>query len=102
MIEVVDRQGAHREIDAQPGRALMPQLRPLKLGVIGLCNGNMACGTCHVYVDESRLHQVGLPDEDEQEMLDELPTKQPNSRLTCQIVYQPALDGLVLTIAPKV
>ena len=101
MIDVIDREGKHREIDVQPGRKLMPQLRPLKLGVVGLCNGNMACGTCHVYVEESRLDELEPPSEDERDMLNDLSTKRPNSRLTCQIEYRPQLAGITLSIAPR-
>ena len=101
MIDVIDREGKHREIDVQPGRKLMPQLRPLKLGVVGLCNGNMACGTCHVYVEESRLDELEPPSEDEQDMLNDLSTKRPNSRLTCQLEYTPQLAGITLSIAPR-
>ena len=101
MIQVVDRDGVKRDIEVKNGKTLMPQLRPLKLGIIGLCNGNMACGTCHVYVEQDRLDELEPPDEDEQEMLDDLSAKKDNSRLTCQVVYDDSLDGLVLTVAPR-
>jgi len=79
----------------------MPQLRPLKLGIIGLCIGNMACGTCHVYVEPDRLDELEPPDEDELEMLDDLAQRKDNSRLTCQIIYQDVLEGLVMTVTPR-
>lgn len=101
MINVVDRAGSRQQIQVEAGRTLMPQLRPLKLGIIGLCNGNMACGTCHVYVEAERQQDLVVPDEDELEMLEELSARLPNSRLTCQIVYDDRLDGLVLTVAPR-
>ena len=39
---VVDQHGAKHELEPQPGKSLMLQLRPLKVGVIRLCNGNAA------------------------------------------------------------
>lgn len=101
MIQVVNREGVERDIDVKAGKTLMPQLRPLKLGIVGLCNGNMACGTCHVYIEPDRLDELEPPDEDEEEMLDGLSAKKANSRLTCQIVYQDSLDGLSMTVAPR-
>lgn len=101
MIQVIDRDGVERDIDVKAGKTLMPQLRPLKLGIVGLCNGNMACGTCHVYIEPDRLDELEPPEEDEEEMLADLSAKKLNSRLTCQIVYEDSLDDLVMTVAPR-
>ena len=79
----------------------MHQLRPLKVGVIGLCNGNAACGTCHVYVDEDRFGELPEPDEYEEEMLADLVSREKNSRLSCQLVYESSMAGLTLTVAPR-
>ncbi|WP_413810750.1 2Fe-2S iron-sulfur cluster-binding protein [Streptomyces sp. OE57] len=100
-MKIVDRAGVSRELDAQVGKPLMHQLRPLKIGVIGFCNGNAACGTCHVYVEEDRLPDLPEPDEYEEEMLAELPRREQNSRLACQLVYEPSMADLTLTVAPR-
>lgn len=97
---IVDRDGESQEFVPQLGKPLMQQLRPLKVGVVGLCNGNAACGTCHVYVDENHIAELDEPDEFEEEMLAELSTRQKNSRLACQLVYEPSMADLTLTIAP--
>lgn len=101
MIHLTDVSGQLHKIDPTPGETLMPQLRPLRLGIVGLCNGNMVCGTCHVFVDEDRLADLPPPDEDEADLLDGLPNQRDNSRLSCQIVYDDALDGISLTVAPR-
>src|SRR5437879_7470390 len=98
---IIDREGVSRELDPQVGKPLMHQLRRLKVGIVGLCNGNAACGTCHVYVEESRLADLPEPDEYEEEMLAELRTREKNSRLSCQIVYEPSIAELTLTVAPR-
>ena len=100
-MKIVDRDGVHHELDAQTGKTLMPQLRPLKVGVIGLCNGNAACGTCHVYVAPDRLAQLPEIDEYEEEMLAELMTRAPTSRLSCQLTYEPSMAEIALTVAPR-
>ncbi len=101
MIVVNEKDGTRRVGDPPQGQPLMYHLRPMKVGVVGLCNGNAACGTCHVYVPEHWLSRLPEPDEYEQEMLDELSHRKSNSRLSCQIAYQTDLDGLELTIAPR-
>lgn len=98
---VIDRGGGARDFDPTAGKPLMHQLRPLKVGVIGLCNGNAACGTCHVYVDEEHAGDLPEPDEYEEEMLAELAHRRRNSRLACQLVYDPSMSGLTLTVAPR-
>ncbi|MFK0111992.1 2Fe-2S iron-sulfur cluster-binding protein [Streptomyces sp. NPDC091217] len=98
---IIDRNSTVRELDPEVGKPLMHQLRPLRVGVVGLCNGNAACGTCHVYVEESRLDELPEPDEYEEEMLADLPSREKNSRLSCQLVYQPFMADLTLTVAPR-
>jgi 2Fe-2S ferredoxin len=68
-------------------------------GIIGECGGCLSCATCHVYVDEDWTDRTGQPDGTEDAMLDatDAPRKD-TSRLSCQIVASPALDGLVLHV----
>ncbi|WP_369029609.1 2Fe-2S iron-sulfur cluster-binding protein [Streptomyces adonidis] len=101
MIIVHDRKDVRHEFDVPEGKALMLQLRPKKIGIIGLCNGNAACGTCHVYVEKEWLDRLPEPDEYESEMLEEVAERRENSRLACQIEYRAELDGLEMTVAHR-
>jgi len=68
-------------------------------GVDGMdadCGGACACATCHVYVDEAWVDRTGAPGNDENEMLDRVSDRRPNSRLSCQIAVGATLDGLVV------
>jgi 2Fe-2S ferredoxin len=60
------------------------------------CSGVMACSTCHVVVAPEWFSRVGAPDEAEQDMLDLAYEPQATSRLGCQLVLTPNLDGLVV------
>jgi len=62
------------------------------------CSGVMACSTCQVVVDDEWFGKVGEPEEAEQDMLDLAFSPRPTSRLGCQVVLSPELDGLVLRI----
>ena len=66
------------------------------------CGGSCSCATCHVIVDDKWIDKVGKPkgDSAEQELLDYEPKMKPNSRLSCQIVLDEELDGLIVHI-PK-
>jgi len=66
-------------------------------GIRAECGGGCACATCHVYVDEDWLSRVPPADLMESEMLEGVAAeRRPGSRLSCQIVLSPSLDGLVV------
>lgn len=68
-------------------------------GIIGECNGELICATCHVYVDPAWSDSLVKMSAEEEDMLDvasEEPT--PQSRLSCQIVMTEDLDGLVVRV----
>jgi len=71
------------------------------LPVAAECGGACACATCHVYVEESWYAKLAPPSPAETDMLDMALAVEPNSRLSCQIVCEPDLDGIKLTIAPE-
>src|SRR5437867_3570738 len=101
MIVVHGRDGTRRELDVNTHDCLMLQLRPFKIGIIGLCGGNAMCGTCHVTVRSDQLDLLEPIDEFEEELLATLSERQPNSRLACQLVYRPSMDGLEITVRTR-
>ena len=57
----------------------------------------MMCATCHVYVDEPYLDRMPPQSDDEKAMLEFTASeRKPNSRLSCQLVVTPEMDGLVV------
>ena len=55
-------------------------------------------GACHVMVDPAWMARVGVPGAMEEGMLGFVPAREPNSRLSCQIMVTEQLDGLVLRL----
>lgn len=98
---VTDRQGETHDLKGEPGWSVMEIIREADLPIEAACGGCCACATCHVYVDEDWLSKLEKPDPDEDMMLDEAYEVQDNSRLSCQIRYSEALDGLRVTLAPE-
>lgn len=98
---VTDREGKPHELDGTVGWSVMEIIRENNLPIEAACGGCCACATCHVYVDEAWLDRLEKPNQDENMMLDEAFEVRDNSRLSCQVKYTEALDGLAVTLAPE-
>jgi len=65
----------------------------------GECGGCLSCATCHVFVEPEWLARTGEVDDIEDTMLEMTDVeREDNSRLSCQIIAAPELDGLVLHV----
>ena len=94
----VERDGNRREVDAPLGLSVLEVAHRHGVDIEGACEGSLACSTCHVIVDPAWFPKLAKPTEDEEDMLDLAFGLQPTSRLGCQIVMTPALDGLVVRL----
>jgi 2Fe-2S ferredoxin len=66
-------------------------------GIEAQCGGLCACATCHCYVQAGWLDKLQPPSDDETVMLSNVAAeRRPNSRLSCQLIVEPALDGLTV------
>ena len=66
-------------------------------GIVAECGGSCMCATCHVYVREDQLALTPPMEADEDAMLEGTASeRKPNSRLSCQLVVTPEMDGLVV------
>ena len=66
-------------------------------GIEAQCGGLCACATCHCYVQPPWLDKLPPPSDDESLMLSNVAAeRRPNSRLSCQLIVEPALDGLTV------
>lgn len=70
-------------------------------GLLALCGGCCSCATCHVWVDQAFVDKFPAPAEEESELLDSSLHRKDNSRLSCQLQWSSALDGLRVTLAPE-
>jgi 2Fe-2S ferredoxin len=98
-ISFVEPDGTRKEAVAAESVSVMSVARANGIGgILAECGGNMACGTCHVYVQQSYFSRIPEPEEMEDQMLDATASaRQPNSRLSCQIIITAALDGVEIT-----
>lgn len=101
-IVVTLRDGETREIEASAGISIMETIRDDGIDeLMAICGGCCSCATCHVYVDESQLSLLPEMSEDEDSLLGASDHRNATSRLSCQIPFSDALDGLRVTIAPE-
>ncbi|WP_439533217.1 2Fe-2S iron-sulfur cluster-binding protein [Polymorphobacter sp.] len=101
-IIVTTRDGTEHTLDAKPGMSVMEIIREGRIDeLLALCGGCCSCATCHVFVAEEDRARTGAANADENDLLDSSDHKAANSRLSCQIAFSPALDGLRVTIAPE-
>lgn len=87
-----------QEIDAATGSVLLDVAQAAGQPLEGTCEGQMACSTCHVIVDRDHFDRLTVASEAEEDMLDLAAAATRTSRLSCQIVLDDTLDGLVVSI----
>ena len=95
-----DPTGPGRRVEGRTGVSVMETLRDLDDGVAAICGGMCSCATCHIWVDEAWVSKLPPAHGDELELLRELGSFRPGSRLSCQVQFTEALSGLRVTIAP--
>ncbi|MBA56843.1 MAG: ferredoxin [Pseudomonadales bacterium] len=95
------RDGEKTEIEYTPGLSLMLAISNVYTpDPFAICGGCCSCATCHVYVTSSNEHLPPIND-DEIFLLEDAGVRTENSRLSCQIIMTPELDGLEVTVAPE-
>jgi len=96
-LQVIDLNGDERTVTAATGDVLMHVLRDTISVEIGICGGEMACGTCMVQLPPDWLQAMPAADGDEAELLDVLGADG-HARLGCQVVLDDRADGLTITL----
>jgi len=103
MVKIIylDQDGTRTELDADVGANLMElAVRNGVSTIEGECGGALACATCHVHIPDEWRGATGEPSDDEREMLEFGVDVDERSRLCCQILVTPEMDGLVV-VTPK-
>ena len=97
-VTYIDNGGKETTLDIDVGASVMQAaiLHGID-GIVAECGGSCMCATCHVYVRDDQLALVPKLEGDEDAMLEGTASpRRANSRLSCQLVVSPAMDGLVV------
>ena len=97
---VTDHDGREHQLEALEGWRVMEVIRDWGLSIKAECGGACACATYHVYVDQEWIPRLVPPNDEEIDQLDSAFFVEPNSRLACQLLVSPELNGLRVTLAP--
>lgn len=101
-LNVINRSGEETAIEVEDGLTVMEAIRDNGFDeLLALCGGCCSCATCHVHVDPSFKDKLPEMSEDEDDLLDSSDHRDQNSRLSCQIPFTAALDGMTVTIAEE-
>lgn len=101
-IHLVEHNGTRHVVEVEEGVSVMQAaINNMIPGILGDCGGACSCATCHAYVDGAWTDKLSAPSEDEEMMLDGVLEQKENSRLTCQLLAGPMLDGIVLHLPER-
>lgn len=92
----IDVDGNETRVDATDGDTIMETAVDHDVeGIEAECGGEMMCATCHSYIDQEFLDRLPPRTEEENEMLEcTAAERNERSRLTCQIIVDPEIDGV--------
>ena len=96
----VRRDGTQVDVKAHVGETLLSVGQRYELEIEGACEGSVACSTCHVVLDQAVFEKLPPAKENEDDMLDMAFGLTSTSRLGCQVVVTPDMEGSKVTL-PK-
>lgn len=100
-ITFIEPDGAAQEVDVPDGTTLMEgAVFNGVRGILADCAGDGGCATCHIYVHEAWSAKAGARSAKEKNTLRFALNPDATSRLACQIIAAPELDGMIVRL-PK-
>ncbi|KAI9091910.1 hypothetical protein K1719_027845 [Acacia pycnantha] len=98
-VTFVDKDGEEKQMKVPIGMSMLEAAHENDIELEGACEGSLACSTCHVIVmDVEQYNKLEDPTDEENDMLDLAFGLTETSRLGCQVIAKPELDGIRLAI----
>ncbi|KAE9602508.1 putative biotin synthase [Lupinus albus] len=98
-VTFVDKDGEENHIKVPIGMSMLEAAHDNDIELEGACEGSLACSTCHVIVmDVEYYNKLEDATDEENDMLDLAFGLSETSRLGCQVIAKPELDGIRLAI----
>jgi 2Fe-2S ferredoxin len=99
-VTFVHPDGTHSDVDVPDNVTLMEAALDAGIDeILAECGGNATCATCHIYLTGDCADRVPPLSQLEDDMLEGTAApRRPTSRLSCQLVGSPAVDGLVVEL----
>ncbi|KAK3133412.1 hypothetical protein QOZ80_6AG0536240 [Eleusine coracana subsp. coracana] len=98
-VTFVDKDGEEKLVKVPIGMSMLEAAHENDIELEGACEGSLACSTCHVIVtDVDYYNKLDDPADEENDMLDLAFGLTETSRLGCQVIASPELDGIRLAL----
>uniref|UniRef100_A0ACD5XS70 Uncharacterized protein n=2 Tax=Avena sativa TaxID=4498 RepID=A0ACD5XS70_AVESA len=98
-VTFIDKDGDEKLINVPIGMSMLEAAHENDIELEGACEGSLACSTCHVIVtDVDYYNKLEDPEDEENDMLDLAFGLTETSRLGCQVIASPELDGIRLAL----
>ncbi|KAI3933866.1 hypothetical protein MKX01_028192 [Papaver californicum] len=98
-VTFIDKDGEEQQIKVPIGMSMLEAAHENDIELEGACEGSLACSTCHVIVmDVDYYNKLEDPTDEENDMLDLAFGLTETSRLGCQVIARPELDGMRLAL----
>ncbi|XP_068659909.1 uncharacterized protein [Aristolochia californica] len=98
-VTFVDKDYEEKHIKVPFGMSMLEAAHENDIELEGACEGSLACSTCHVIVtDVDYYNRLPDPTDEENDMLDLAFGLTETSRLGCQVIAKPEIDGIRLAL----
>ncbi|KAL9235515.1 hypothetical protein vseg_010266 [Gypsophila vaccaria] len=98
-VTFVETDGTEKQVEVPIGTSMLEAAHANDIELEGACEGSCACSTCHVIVmDMEYYNRLPDPSDEENDMLDLAFGLTETSRLGCQFVAKPEIDGIRLAL----
>ena len=81
----VIEKGITKKVSGNIGENLLSIAKKNNIDLLGACEGNCACSTCHIVLEQKLFHKIKPPKEEEEDMLELAFGLTSTSRLACQV-----------------
>lgn len=97
-INFIDSDSSMKTVQAEVGLSILEIAHKYGINLEGACEGSLACSTCHVIIDDEHFAKLPPIADDENDMLDFAFGLTDTSRLGCQIIVGPELEGITVKV----
>lgn len=94
----IENTNQYLDFEEDKSKTLLEFLKENKVEIKSNCEGNGACGKCHISFDKKTYSKFTDITEAELDVLDLSINNTPTSRLACQVKLQSILDGANIKI----
>ncbi|XP_053533117.1 ferredoxin 1b [Ictalurus punctatus] len=100
LLHFINQSGTKMSVTATEGESLLDVVinKNLQIDGFGACEGTLGCSTCHLIFDECVYERLEPAADEEMDMLDLAYGLSKTSRLGCQVIVEPWMNGMMVRV----